>query len=251
MYFAGNAAGEVHSAYLPRGKVSDTRPVVYGFGNLDCRSADYGYLRFQYWSLHCLTAERKDIQWRRCCVEEDYAFLYGYDWKAIEDVLTFKTLAGSYWVTLDGYREAMDHSDFEWYFREEVVNPYLTPYTQLRKMVHPYSSLFARAGVKRSVPIAGGVSFEPNTWLDGGDGHWQTRRYPSAAYRGREVSGGFGTGVVDLRLQWKVAEAFRVYGGVREFCALAQDIRHRTETDGNPYTRKSFTDFYLAAAVSF
>ena len=240
---------ELRSAAPSRGKLDDDRPHVYtyGFAELDCRQV--GAFGVGYWSDTALTHRLRE-KFRNALYENDaipywrYVWHFADEWSLRNDFMfNFK------WFEFEGvYRQYRDfYTDFCYYGRLE--NPYLVPFTLLRRMLASDDRFDFRIGLTKTVPIWERLSLTATVYVDGGNSEQVRLRYGSRL-KGGEYAPGINAIVCQLFFNYALADYCSLYAGIEQFDILRGSARDRIDASPDPWAKCDMTMFVCGLRVT-
>jgi len=111
----------------------------------------------------------------------------------------------------------------------------------MRNFYWPVAKASFRTGLRRSFPICGGLSFEPNVWVDGGSARWNRQRF---GYKDpNSIGSGVNSGSLQLFLNYRLNDQVSFYGGIIQYVVL--DCAVHSELKADP-SETSLTELTVA-----
>lgn len=231
---------EVESAHITRGRIKTMTPVWNLDFGIGAEIGSYGYVTAGSWNSSDLCRDYRDRR-HMLLNEMDPVVSYGYKFDLFEGV-SLDSRVGFQWNVMVGYKGDGRRSYDEYQWRETLKTPWVTFYTFMRTFYHPYYAMALKYGVCHSFPIAGGLSFEPNIWFDGGTEHWNRRRF--GWYTGSEPNYHRGPNSISVQLflTYKFSSGWKIYGGLTQYSALFPNIREQLKAKP---TREGVSDLLV------
>lgn len=245
-------APEFRSAYQARGLIIEDRPVLIVPAFLNLKTTDFG--TFGVWTrqLSSLT-DRKEVQKSQYFYERDWAARWRYDLPLAEHV-SLRTTVDKVWMTFWNYRApargTRDHTLNEWRLREELRNPYLTPFCYMRRGLSPAQTFYAQMGVFRDFEILPDVTLTPQTYVETGNAGLMRLRYGDRV-DGHGWNGGIQTANVRVDVSWKVSESVRLFAGLHQFATVNEPARQCIKAKTSAWSRRDLTIWSVGARFEF
>ncbi|MDO5319154.1 MAG: hypothetical protein Q4G65_11040 [bacterium] len=240
---------ELRSAAPSRGKLDDDRPHVYtyGFAELDCWQV--GAFGVGYWSDTALTHRLRE-KFRNALYENDAIPYWRYIWHFTDDwSLRNDFMFNFKWFEFEGvYRQYRDfYTDFCYYGRLE--NPYLVPFTLLRRMLASDDRFDFRIGLTKTVPVWDRLSLTATVYADGGNSEQVRLRY-GRRLKGGEYAPGVNAVVCQLFFNYALADYCSLYAGIEQFDILRGSARDRIDASPDPWAKCDMTMFVCGLRVT-
>lgn len=250
--FSATVAPEWRSAYQARGLIIEDRPVLILPVFLTAKTTDFG--SFGVWTrqLSSLT-DRKEVQKSQYFYERDWAARWRYDLTLAEG-WRLRTTLDKVWMTFWNYRApsrgTRDHTLNEWRLREELRNPYLTPYAYLRRGLTPAQTFYAQLGVFHDFELLPELTFTPQAYVETGNAGLMRLRY-GARTDDHGWRGGIQTANIRFDLTWKVNDVLRLTAGLHQFATVNEPARSCIKAKTSAWSRRDLTIFSLGVRLDF
>ncbi len=219
-----HAYADIETAYVCRGYVWDSCPysAQYASGEIDFGA--FGSFDAYVWTMSSMTSKGHSTPTRNAYNEIDYGLRYAFDLELCKD-WTLTSGAIRQWVTNPGVRHG-GHSLIDWQAFQALKNPYLTPYWKLRYIRRPYQAAYWCAGVKRGFALLDDLVFTVDLFGDFGDArHFRHLFGPKPDNPDSNYHGGIHALTLMLRLDYRLAEHFTLYGFVAQYSLVSKDAR--------------------------
>ena len=157
---------DIRSSNISRGAVVNPEPILSIAGGGEATLDDRHTLGARVWMCNHLTDARDNIM-RRCFNEIDPFLYYRNRWPICENG-TLMSETGPTWVLSPAFRAPYrSNTEVEWRFRQEWINPYVTPFYYVRWGFHPAVKTYWQTGVKRTFPLCERLMLTPFSWRNG------------------------------------------------------------------------------------
>ena len=256
---------DIASAYLSRAKVSEDRPIqmnelavdwdvarfVGGLAKTDL--PDLGRLGFWYWNYSSLSGRCQDKH-RRFVPEQDWAITYDYDWK-FSDRWSLDTELMAEWQTFHGEKPSDSPFSFEWRIKQQLKNPYVTPYYKGRFTMRPLVYNYWQIGLKKKITdkttgcgwLPEKLSITPNVACDLCDRAGVRKRFGARPAGESDYSAGFLSVIGELTVEYRFTDWFAVHATVGQFGIVNRKGRDNISSPNHAdltYWQTGFTLFF-------
>lgn len=231
--FYANVAPEVRSTYVSLGKIVEDRPMQVTslrFG-LDTAKAwdelDLGRFGVRGFSVSSLTDRRHDVH-RHCLYHYEFGPCWDYDVRFSEDWKLKTSLTRSWTLYRGFFKEASNATYHWWEFGTSLENPYVVPFSRVRRCFRGSDYLWFRLGLRRRFALWHDLYLTPSIAVDGGN----ARNFNRVI--GKFPDGGWGHGGVSsitfgLELGWKFCANASVFAFVEQYEIVGGTARDMNE----------------------
>ena len=239
--------GDVRSAYMSRGKITDDRPVQTSTAEIAFPLArqgwDFGEIGLWHFHFHSLTPRQREKR-DRYFAEVDWGAFYAKSWRFAEEW----ALAGRVtprWFTLPFWHKEMP-AYFEWHAVFSLDNPYVTPSVLLRSGVRPNDYFYLMPGLSKGFGFWEDFTVTPGVYVDLSDESMLEQNFGELP-DGDRYQSSFGT--VQLRLPLD----YRLNANVRLFARLEQMVNVNPQARSNLSfcNHSEWTIFTIGADLRF
>jgi len=232
---------EFRSAAPSRGKMDDDRPHMYLYATAVVDTPSAGSFGMGYWSDTALT-KRLSSRHRRLLYENDAIPFYRYKWN-FNNEWSLQTDAILDLKYFSGYK---DEYRFGWHYFTDAAfygrldNPYIVPYTLIRRMLHPDSRFDFRLGALRTFRLPWNLTLTPGLYSDGGSEEQVRRRYGPRP-DGSSYRPGFNAITTFIRIARPISRHISIYAGIEQFDIVRDAARRAEKRRKSPEARRDIT----------
>jgi len=238
----GEYSFDLVSAYMSRAKIYEDRPIQMNELTADMGLGPLGRIGLWYWNYSSLSDCRQDVQ-RRFVPEQNEAVTYDYDWKFAEG-WSLDTEVMAEWQTFHGIKDGHEHSSFEWRIKQQLKNPYVTPYYKGRFTLRPIAYDYWQVGLKKSFKPAPWVKLTPHVAVDMADERGVRKRF---GLKRDDVHAGALSVIAELTAEFPITEWFSVHATVGQF----DKINGKGRDSSNGVNRRDLTYGQIGFTCSF
>ena len=220
-----HVAPEVRSTYVSLGKIVEDRPMQVTFirGGIDAGA--FGRFGIRSWDVSSLTDRRADVH-RHALYHTEFGPTWQYDFAMAEGWLVTSDLTRS-WTMYKGFDASASNRTYHWWqLDNSLENPYLVPFSRIRKCFRGSDYFYFKAGVRRRFPIWEGLYATPSVFVEGGCSRNQRRVLG-------EREGGWYDGVssftLRLELGWCVSDWLTAFAFVEQYEIAGGDARRAVD----------------------
>lgn len=217
--------GDIRSAYMSRGKVTDDRPVQTSTAEIgfplskdDWNFGKIGLWHFHYHSLTPRQREKRD----RCFAEVDWGVWYANSWWFADD-WAFAGRVTPRWFTLPFWQKKMP-TYFEWHTVWSLENPYLTPSLLLRAGMRPQDYLYLLLGLSKPFDFWDRFAVTPGVYVDISDESMLEQNFGELS-GGDRYQSSFGTVQLRLPLDYRLSENVRLFARLEQMVNVNPQAR--------------------------
>lgn len=234
-----SAIADVRTAYYTRGRVCEDRPVGTTLVRAGVEPGPLGKIGFWNWTVSGLTPRRQHL-YRRAFHEVDMGVFWRRSWEIAEDWSWTADLMADR-ITLPGARRPLrgrsDHSIQEFRFYQKLDNPWLIPWTLVRRGTHPTDWVMFRVGADKPFGPFQGWTITPSCYCDLGNENLFEYRYGGKPGGGRYRSGPAAV-IGQLEVAYRVNENFSVFATVSQIGLVSHEARDGIMANGSVGTRR-------------
>lgn len=244
-----NAFAEIQNAYWARGVIVDRDPFSAQYVGLDYDLGDFGHIGGYAWSVSSMSHHGQSTPRQNFYNEFDYVVYYGYNLELTEDV-SLDTTVGPKFVALPGYHDSGD-TVYEWNLRQELKNPFVTPYYLMRRAYHPCDWCYWDVGLTRSWELCEGLTFTLTAFAELGNSRHLLSQYGRNPHDDGKYSDGIMALNLQARLDYALTDWCKVYVQLHQFDVVSRDGRDALGASHTPESVKDLTLICTGLSLSF
>lgn len=213
---------DIRSSNISRGAVVNPEPILSIAGGGEATLDDRHTFGARVWMCNHLTDARDHIM-RRCFNEIDPFLYYRNRWPICENG-TLMSETGPTWVLSPAFRAPYrSNTEVEWRFRQEWINPYVTPFYYVRWGFHPAVKTYWQTGVKRTFSLCERLMLTPFFMAEWGDRKLFESKYGPA--RNGHYTGGLSALDAGVRVDYPLGDSYSLFLEMQEFALVNTEAR--------------------------
>ena len=221
-----DVSSEVRTTYVSLGKIMEDRPMQVTGVRFGADAGPFGRFGIRNWDVSSLTGRRSDTH-RHAFYHTELGPTWQYDFDIAEGWKLKNDLTRS-WTMYRGFNREHDASNRTyhwWQIEQSLENPYIVPFSRLRRTFRGKDFFYAKVGIRHRFPIWEQLSFTPSVFTEGGHAHVFKRTF------GRNIDGtgwgGGGLGSVSFRFEfsWRFCDNCSAFAYVEQYDVVGGDQR--------------------------
>ena len=225
--FFFEASPEVRSTYVSLGKIVEDRPMQTTFIRVGCDAGAFGRFGVRSWDVSSLTDRRHDAH-HHALYHTEFGPTWQYDLKFCDGWYLANDITRS-WTLYRRFDDAASNRTYHWWQTDQSLeNPYIVPFSRLRRCFRGSDYFYFKAGVRRRFPLPYGLYITPSVFAEGGSAR-NNKRVLGAKPDGGTWRSGVASVSFRLELGWKICDNVSAFAFAEQYEIVGSEARRAND----------------------